>query len=286
MLILALDTTSRAGSVALARDAGVLDQQRGDPSRTHGERLPGDIGDLLERHGLTVADVDLYAVAAGPGSFTGLRVGIATIQGLALAHARPVVPVSALVALAHGALISSGGPVHDAELIAACMDAQRREVFSALYARSAMEKDRREQARGSATHAEFAELAEHAEHGKHVDVEETAAGLDVIEPPIVGRAEEMLGAWAGHFRGRTVCFVGDGALMCKQVLTECLKDAAQFIEPLPCLASSVALIAAERAAAGGAVMPHAIRPIYVRRPDAELARAARGLGEGGSIHNP
>ena len=75
MLILALDTTSRAGSVALARDAGVLDQQRGDPSRTHGERLPGDIGDLLERHGLTVADVDLYAVAAGPGSFTGLRVG-------------------------------------------------------------------------------------------------------------------------------------------------------------------------------------------------------------------
>ncbi len=90
----------------------------------------------------------------------------------------------------------------------------------------------------------------------------------------------MLSAWAGHFRGRTVCFVGDGALMCRQVLTECLKDAAQFIEPLPCLASSVALIAAERAAAGGAVVPHAIRPIYVRRPDAELARAARGLGEG------
>jgi tRNA A37 threonylcarbamoyladenosine modification protein TsaB len=168
--------------------------------------------------------------------------------------------------------------VQDAELIAACMDAQRREVFSALYARSGVEKDRRGQARGSTTHGEFAELAE---HGQHADVEETAAGLDVIEPPIVGRAEEMLGAWAGHFRGRTVCFVGDGALMCRQVLTECLKDAAQFIEPLPCLASSVALIAAERAAAGGAVGPHAIRPIYVRRPDAELARAARGLGEGG-----
>ena len=280
MLILALDTTSRAGSVALARDAGVLDQQRGDPSRTHGERLPGEIGDLLQRHGLTVADVDLYAVAAGPGSFTGLRVGIATIQGLALAHARPVVPVSALVALAHGAMISPGGPAQDVQLIAACMDAQRREVFSALYARAATEKDRREQATGSARHGEFAEFAEHTEHGTHADVEETAVGLDVIEPPFVGRAEEMLGAWAGHFRGRTVCFVGDGALMCRQVLTECLKDAVQFIEPLPCLASSVALIAAERAAAGGAVVPHAIRPIYVRRPDAELARAARGLSEG------
>ena len=186
MLILALDTTSRVGSVALARDGGVLDQQKGDPSRTHGERLPDDIGDLLERHGLTVADVDLYAVAAGPGSFTGLRVGIATIQGLALAHARPVVPVSALVALAYGARTSSGGPVQDAGLIAACMDAQRREVFSALYARSAMEKDRREQARGSTTHGEFAELAEHAEHGQHADIEETAAGLDVIEPPSWG----------------------------------------------------------------------------------------------------
>ena len=280
MLILSLDTTSRAGSVALARDAGVLDQQRGDPSRTHGERLPGEIGDLLERHGLTVADVDLYAVAAGPGSFTGLRVGIATIQGLALAHARPVVPVSALVALAHGAMISPGGPAQDVQLIAACMDAQRREVFSALYARAATEKDRREQATGSARHREFAEFAEHTEHGTHADVEETAVGLDVIEPPFVGRAEEMLGAWAGHFRGRTVCFVGDGALMSRQVLTECLKDAVQFIEPLPCLASSVALIAAERAAAGGAVVPHAIRPIYVRRPDAELARAARGLRRG------
>ena len=142
-----------------------------------------------------------------------------------------------------------------------------------------MEKDRREQATGSATHGKPAEPAEPAEHGKHADVEETVAGLDVIEPPFVGRVEEMLGAWAGHFRGRPVCFVGDGALMCRQVLTEYLKNAVQFIEPLPCLASSVALIAAARAAAGEAVVPHAIRPIYVRRPDAELARAARGLGE-------
>ena len=259
MLILALDTTSRAGSVALARDAHLLDHQIGDPSRTHGERLPTDIVCLLERQGLTVADVDVYAVAAGPGSFTGLRVGIATIQGLALAHARRVVPVSALAALAHVALISPGGHAHDhdAELIAACMDAHRREVFSALYQKSGKDQNSAERPTGSA-------LSEGAW--------EAPAGLEVIEPPSVRRAEAMLNAWTDHLRAHWICFVGDGALVYRKVLTERLHDAARFIEPLPCLAPSIALMAGPRAAAGEAVAPHAIQPVYVRRPDAELAR--------------
>ena len=256
MLILALDTTSRAGSVALARDGHLVDHHMGDPSRTHGERLPADIIRLLERQGLTVADVDVYAVAAGPGSFTGLRVGIATIQGLALAHARLVVPVSALAALAHGALVSPSAHA-DVQLIAACMDAHRQEVFSALYQKS--ERGRVSGARGTRSAVEE-------------EAERAPAGLDVIEPPCVGRAEVMLNAWSDHLRGRTVCFVGDGALVYREVLTGRLHGAARFIEPLPCLASSIALMASVRAGAGEAVAPHAIQPVYVRRPDAELAR--------------
>ena len=89
MVLLALDTTTAAGSVALWRD-GLIEEQPGDPARSHAERLPGELAALLARHGCTTNDVDRYAVASGPGSFTGLRVGIATVQGLALVGARVV----------------------------------------------------------------------------------------------------------------------------------------------------------------------------------------------------
>ena len=129
MLVLALDTTTRQGSAALTRDGVLLGTFSGDAMMTHGERLPGDLIRLLGAHGSQIADVDLFAVAAGPGSFTGLRIGIATLQGLALANKRPLVGVSGLDALdaAAHSLTSEEGPV------AAWVDAQRGQVFSAVY---------------------------------------------------------------------------------------------------------------------------------------------------------
>jgi tRNA threonylcarbamoyladenosine biosynthesis protein TsaB len=99
MLVLALDTTTRQGSVALARDGGTLALYAGDAAVTHGVRLPGDLVRLLDAHGLRIADVELFAVAAGPGSFTGMRIGIATMQGLALANRKSLVGISALDAI-------------------------------------------------------------------------------------------------------------------------------------------------------------------------------------------
>src|SRR5437870_5390124 len=99
MRVLALDTTTRAGSVALVIDGRVAVERAGDETRTHAERLPGEILDVLRETGNTVADIDLLAVAIGPGSFTGLRVGIATVQGLAMVRGLPVAPVPALRAL-------------------------------------------------------------------------------------------------------------------------------------------------------------------------------------------
>src|SRR5579864_442606 len=129
MRVLALDTTTRAGSAALVveeepdGEARVADERPGDPSRSHAERLPSELSVLLDAHGLSWRDIDLFAVASGPGSFTGLRVGIATLQGLALVARRPIVGVPALVAMAHLA----------GRRIGAWMDAHRREVFAALY---------------------------------------------------------------------------------------------------------------------------------------------------------
>src|SRR5713101_7862843 len=100
MRILALDTTTRAGSVALVEHDCVIEERAGDPARTHAERLPREIHALFDGRGIGSADVDLFAVASGPGSFTGLRIGIATMQGLAFVHRRKIAPVSALEALA------------------------------------------------------------------------------------------------------------------------------------------------------------------------------------------
>src|SRR5438552_10376824 len=125
MRVLALDTTTRAGSVALVENDRVVDERAGDASRNHGERLPAELADL----GAPWPTVDLFAVASGPGSFTGLRIGIATMQGLAMVTGRPVLGVSALEALAQ--LVSAA--VGPGTLIAPWIDAQRGEVFSALY---------------------------------------------------------------------------------------------------------------------------------------------------------
>src|SRR4051812_37025982 len=129
MRVLALDTTTRAGSVAVAEDGRVLVERTGDAARTHAERLPAEVTDALTAAHLTLADIDLFAVASGPGSFTGLRIGIATVQGFAFVTRKRVAPVSALRALAEAAAAGC----QPGTRIAAWMDAHRGEVFSALY---------------------------------------------------------------------------------------------------------------------------------------------------------
>src|SRR6266508_280794 len=99
MLVLALDTTTRGGSCALARERAVLREEGSDATQPPAARLPGELIALLEHEDVTLADVDIFAVATGPGSFTGLRIGIATMQGLAVAMGKPLIGISAFDAL-------------------------------------------------------------------------------------------------------------------------------------------------------------------------------------------
>jgi len=126
VLVLSLDTSTRAGSAALVEDGAIRHQIIGDESRTHGERLPLDLMRVLDEGGRALDDVDLLAVITGPGSFTGLRVGIAAVQGLAMATGRMIVPVSAFEALAAAAGDGTS-------LVGAWVDAQRGEVFASLH---------------------------------------------------------------------------------------------------------------------------------------------------------
>jgi len=122
--LLALDTTNAQGSLALMRDGKLIEQVVVDAPDGFGHILFAEIGALLDRHSLKVRDIDCFAAAAGPGSFTGVRVGLAAIKGLADAARRKCVAVSNLQAVAW---FGTG------KLRAAWVDARRGEIYGAVY---------------------------------------------------------------------------------------------------------------------------------------------------------
>jgi tRNA threonylcarbamoyladenosine biosynthesis protein TsaB len=131
MLILAVDTTTQTGSVALLRDGALLEQADMAPPAAHSARLLRAVDGLLTRHGHSIGDVEAFAVAAGPGSFTGIRIGLSAVKALAFASGRPVAPVSSLEALA----AKAAGP--EGALVAPVIDAKKGEVYAALFRRRA-----------------------------------------------------------------------------------------------------------------------------------------------------
>ena len=205
MLILALDTSSAAGSAAVVRDDTIVIEHTGDGSRTHGERLPRELMTILTDAGVAPDDIDAFAVVTGPGSFTGLRVGIATIQGLALAQRKRVAPVTSFESLARLGRTSDVGP-RTSDLIAVWIDAHRGEVFASLY-----EPD----------------------------------GIAVRERPTSLSPGATLEAWSGALEGDTrVRFIGDGADKYADDIRNGLGERAQILTGVPALAGTAGRIAA------------------------------------------
>ena len=126
MIVLAVDTTTARESAAVVDEAEVRGEVRLFSTDTHSRRLVPAIEFLLSQLGLAPAAIEGFAVTTGPGSFTGLRVGLSTIQGLALAAGRPCFGAPALDVLA--ARIAG-----TASHLVALMDAYRAEVFAGLY---------------------------------------------------------------------------------------------------------------------------------------------------------
>ena len=122
--LLALDTTAESGSIALAAGGQLLEEVMLQAPDGFGHVLFGEIQCLLNRHALTLRDLDCFASASGPGSFTGVRVGLTAAKGLAEATGRKVVAVSNLQALAWFGTHA---------LRAVVMDARRGEVYGAVY---------------------------------------------------------------------------------------------------------------------------------------------------------
>ena len=226
LIVVALDTTTRGGSVAVAEGARMIAVMRGDDSRTHGERLPGEISLALARAGISPAQIDLLAVATGPGAFTGLRIGLAAMQGLAMTLHKPVIGISALDALAEQVGES------DVDVIVPWMDAQRGDVFATLIHR---------QSRAT------------------------------IETPAAASPRALIDAWRTHLTGRRAIFIGDAALRDASIIQDAGQGRWEVRTP-EALAPQIAMLGLRRAEQGEAGPPHALEPIYVRRPDAEIER--------------
>lgn len=127
MRILALDTTTGSGSVALLEDGRLLAEINTESSLTHSARLLRAVDFLLKKNGLKIQDIEAFAVAAGPGSFTGIRIGLSTVKAFAFASKKPVAPVSSLAALALKLRETQG------RLLCPFLDAKKGEVYAALF---------------------------------------------------------------------------------------------------------------------------------------------------------
>lgn len=126
MKILALESTAVAGSAALVEDEKVLGEFYCNTALTHSQTLMPMVEQLLACTRTALEDVDLFAVTAGPGSFTGVRIGVSSVKGMAMALEKPCCAVSTLEAMACGASMVEG-------LVCALMDARCGQVYTALF---------------------------------------------------------------------------------------------------------------------------------------------------------
>jgi tRNA threonylcarbamoyladenosine biosynthesis protein TsaB len=232
MVVLALETVTRAGSLAVFID-GVCHATAGDPSRTHAERLPRELLDLLARFGRRLDDVDRFGIISGPGSFTGLRVGMAAVQGLAISSGRTIVMLPTLEAMALAWMSHARASAQSLGIVGACLDGHRGEVFSAAW---------------------------------RVTGTDDLSDEQLVIPPQVGSPASLAADLARLSDPRGLVLVGEDA----RRHASSFPSGTEIVDvpvPLAEMAARVAAAHPERA-----VAPHALRPIYIRRPDAVLAR--------------
>ena len=226
MNLVALETATAVCSVALWIDGGVVVEAALNRPRAHAENLVPLISDVLRYGGIAARDLDAVAVSAGPGSFTGLRIGASTAKGLASAVDAGLVAVPSLEALAYSAA-GAVGVIDASDILLAVFDARRDEVFAAAF---------RRQADGS--------LGVHRE----------TAAVSLVD----------LGDWLGMVAG-TVFLAGDGSTKWaaawgdEMPRVRLLSD--EVVRPS---AASVARLGAERLARGETVDVAEFEPFYLK----------------------
>jgi tRNA threonylcarbamoyladenosine biosynthesis protein TsaB len=156
-LILNIETSSTICSVCLAKDGKLTDYRMDSEGNSHARVLTVFIEDLMKKNNLALADLDAVAVSAGPGSYTGLRIGASVAKGLCYALNKPLIAVPTLLSMA-GEMLKSTGDLSAAYMPA--LDARRMDIYTAVYDASGKELL---PTRAVTVNAEFATLIEHFE---------------------------------------------------------------------------------------------------------------------------
>ena len=229
--ILAVETTAAAASAALCEDTHILAEYYTNTKKMHSQTLMPMVEGIFKNCGVRPEDIGLYAVSAGPGSFTGVRIGVSAVKGLAMVRGTPCAGVSTLEVIACNAMNFSGA-------VCAVMDARCGQVYNALF---------------DNTEGAMARLTP-----------DRAVTVD-------GLAE-----WAENYCGRII-LVGDGAKLCYNKMKGSGNIVTAPENQIYQRASSVGLLAFRMAAAGRTVDASALEPVYLRPPQAERERLAKGL---------
>ena len=232
MKVLAVETSTMLGGVAVVDDsAGLVAEVRLNVKSTHSERLMTEIDHILKQSGLEISEIDVFAVSIGPGSFTGLRIGLSTVKGFSFATGKPIVAVPTLEALAWS-LPYCRYPV------CTLLDARKKEVYAALF------------------------LWEGKGFVRIID--EVSLNINKLL--------EKIGA--NETPGETVLFIGEGALLYKEIIKEAMREKAILPSPEKMVPSpaNVASIGMQKALRGEFSEPVSLIPFYIRRSEAEIKR--------------
>ena len=132
-LILQIETATTSCSIALAKNGELISFKQVDQRNIHAEVITRFIEDLINEAAVTYNDIDAVAVSCGPGSYTGLRIGVSTAKGLCFALDKPLIAIETLEAMAFGLINNYKEFVDDGTLLCPMIDARRMEVYTAIF---------------------------------------------------------------------------------------------------------------------------------------------------------
>ena len=255
MIVLAMDTSTRTGSVAVAEEDGLIAEYALNIAETHTSRLMPMIDEVLKDANLTITGVDAIAVGLGPGSFTGLRIGIATAKALAMALNKPIVGIPTLDALAHNLPCTSN-------LICPILDAKRGEIYAALYRRHGYTLEK-------LTENLVLPMRELLSKISNIKYQIREAVL----PSAVSKRQIKNSQLLKYSKiDEKITFLGDAINIYRDLIEQELGKKASFAPHYLRLprAGNVADLAFKRLKAGEECDLHRIKPLYVRRAEAEV----------------
>ena len=231
MLVLAVDTATRAGSFAVLRDTMLLAHTPVLPDGPYSTHLLADCGMLMDAAGVSMADIGLFAVSAGPGSFTGLRLGLTAAKAWAEVYGKPIAAVSGLEAVA-----AAIPPPPAGTPIVPLLDARRGQVFGGLYAYSSEDPSR----------------------------------LQQLSDDSVSEIHEFLRLVGKQIVGASPVFVTPAPEVMRPPLQSSVFTSARLEEVSPVLAPVIGRLGYLRALRGQTVDSLQLDANYVRRTDAEV----------------